>query len=134
MKLTPGANFINVLRAAFTHADSRSAKKTDNLTVFFALVITMIFITEFDCIVEKAAHKILMKLTTDRIADQYVDTGGGVNPDSSDFQPFIPSKQIVEVTSNRTATIGDDVLLNNFSSDYDVSQETGVDHFIDYCF
>ena len=67
----------------------------------------------------------------DRIADQYVDTGGGGDPDSSDF---IPSGQNVESTSNRTTTIGDDVLLNDFSSDYDVSQETGVDPFNDHCF
>jgi len=32
-----GVNFINVLIAAYTRADPESAKKTDNLTVFFAL-------------------------------------------------------------------------------------------------
>ncbi len=31
-------NFINVLQAAFTLTDPKSAKKTDNLTVFFALL------------------------------------------------------------------------------------------------
>jgi len=30
-------NFINILRAAFTRADPKSTKKTDDLTVFFAL-------------------------------------------------------------------------------------------------
>jgi len=30
----PGVNFIDVLRAAFTCADPKSAKNTDNLTVF----------------------------------------------------------------------------------------------------
>ncbi len=34
----PGVNFINVLQAAFAqHADLKSAKKIDNLTVFFAI-------------------------------------------------------------------------------------------------
>ncbi len=32
-----GVNFINVLRADFTLAYPKSAKKSDNLTVFFAL-------------------------------------------------------------------------------------------------
>jgi len=40
-KWTPGVHsvvhFINMLWAAFTSADPESAKKTDNLTVFFAL-------------------------------------------------------------------------------------------------
>jgi hypothetical protein len=34
MKLTPGINFINVLRAAFLCQDSKSTKDTDYLTVF----------------------------------------------------------------------------------------------------
>jgi len=38
MKLTLGVNFINVLWAAFTWADPKSAKKTDSLTVFFVLL------------------------------------------------------------------------------------------------
>jgi hypothetical protein len=33
-----GVNCIIVLRAAFTHSDFKSATKTDNLTVFFALL------------------------------------------------------------------------------------------------
>jgi hypothetical protein len=36
MKLTPGVNFINILQAAFMRAGPESAKKTDNLNVFFA--------------------------------------------------------------------------------------------------
>jgi len=39
-----GFNFINVLRAAFAHADPKSAKKSDNLIVL-------------------AAQRMLMKLT-----------------------------------------------------------------------
>ncbi len=34
MKLTPGVNFINVLRTAFTCADPESAKKTVKFLVF----------------------------------------------------------------------------------------------------
>ncbi len=34
-KLSPGINFINILREAFTHKDPKSTTKTDNLTVFF---------------------------------------------------------------------------------------------------
>jgi len=37
VKLTPEANFINVLRAAFTHADPKRAKKTDDLPIFLRL-------------------------------------------------------------------------------------------------
>ncbi len=37
MKLSPSVNF-NVFRAAFTHTDPENAKKTDNLTVIFALL------------------------------------------------------------------------------------------------
>jgi len=33
-----GVNFINVLQAAFTGEDPKSAKKTDNLAVFFVLL------------------------------------------------------------------------------------------------
>ncbi len=47
-------NFINILRAAYMCADPESAKKTDNLTVFFALLGSV-------CI--KAARKMLEKLT-----------------------------------------------------------------------
>ncbi len=38
MKLTPGLNFINVLRTAFTLIDPKRVKKTDDLTVFFTLL------------------------------------------------------------------------------------------------
>jgi len=33
----PGGNFINILRAVFISANTKSAKKTDGLTVFFVL-------------------------------------------------------------------------------------------------
>jgi len=36
MKWIPGVNFTNILGAAFMYADSKSAKNTDGLTVFFA--------------------------------------------------------------------------------------------------
>jgi len=36
-KLSPGVNFTNVLRAAFMRSDPKSAKKTDNWTVFLRL-------------------------------------------------------------------------------------------------
>jgi len=48
----PGVNFTNVLRAAFTRADPKSAKKLLNLTVFFALLGSA-------CV--KAACRTLMK-------------------------------------------------------------------------
>jgi len=35
--MSTGVNFTNNLQAAFTRADPKSTKKTDNLTVFFAL-------------------------------------------------------------------------------------------------
>jgi len=35
--MPPDVNFINVLQAAFTRPDPKSAKKTDKLTVFFTL-------------------------------------------------------------------------------------------------
>jgi len=35
MKRKAGVNFINVLREAFTRADSKSPIKTDGLTLFF---------------------------------------------------------------------------------------------------
>ncbi len=34
MKLTPGVDFIKVLRAAFAHVDPKSVKDTENLTEF----------------------------------------------------------------------------------------------------
>ncbi len=34
---SPGVNFVNVLQAAFERTNPKSVKKTDNLTVFFAL-------------------------------------------------------------------------------------------------
>ena len=47
-------NFNNVLAAAFVRADPKSAKKTDNFTVFFAL-------SGSACV--KVANRTLMKLT-----------------------------------------------------------------------
>jgi len=38
MKLTPGVNFKNILCATFTTADPKSAKRTHDLTVIFALL------------------------------------------------------------------------------------------------
>jgi len=49
-----GFHFIHILRAAFTRADPESAKKIDNLTVFFVLL---------ESAYAKAAHRMLMKLT-----------------------------------------------------------------------
>jgi len=57
MKLTLGVNLISILRAGFARADSKSTKKTENLTVFFTL-------SGFALV--KAAHRILMKLTLRR--------------------------------------------------------------------
>jgi len=54
MKSTPGVNFKNILQAAFAQTNLKSAKKTDNLTVFFALLGSA-------CL--KADHTMLMKLT-----------------------------------------------------------------------
>jgi len=49
-----GVNFINILRAAFTHTDFQSARKTVKLSVFFAL-------SRSTC--AKSAHRTLIKLT-----------------------------------------------------------------------
>jgi hypothetical protein len=38
MKLTPGVNFTNIRRATFMQADPKSAKNTNGLTVFCALL------------------------------------------------------------------------------------------------
>ena len=54
VKSSLGVNFTNVLRAAFTHANPKSAKKLLNLTVFFALLGSEQI---------KAAHRMLVKLT-----------------------------------------------------------------------
>ena len=50
----PDVNFINVLRASFTRADTKSAKKTVKSNSFFALLGSA-------CV--KAVHKHVMKLT-----------------------------------------------------------------------
>jgi len=49
-----GLNFINILHIAFTSADPKSVKNTDNLTVFFTLL-------DSTCV--KAVHRMLMKST-----------------------------------------------------------------------
>jgi hypothetical protein len=49
----PGVNFTNVLRAAFTREDPKSAKKLLNLIVFLALL---------GSVPVKAAHRMLVKL------------------------------------------------------------------------
>jgi len=54
--LSSGVNFINILRAAFTCADTKSAKNTENLTAFFAL-------SGSRCV--KAALNVLVKFTPD---------------------------------------------------------------------
>jgi len=53
---TAWVHFTNILCSAFKSANLKSAKKTDGLTVFFAL---------FGSESAKAANKILMKLTAD---------------------------------------------------------------------
>ncbi len=53
MKLTASVNLTNILKAAFVCSDPESAKKIDNLTVFFALLGSAH---------AKAAYIILMKL------------------------------------------------------------------------
>ena len=50
----PRVNFTNILRAAFTRVDPKSAKKMLNLTVFFALL---------GSVRVKAACRMLVKLT-----------------------------------------------------------------------
>ena len=52
----PGVNFTNILQAAFTRADPKSAIKLLNLTVFFALLGSASV---------KAARRTLVKLTPD---------------------------------------------------------------------
>jgi len=65
MKLTAGVNFINVLLEAFRLEDPKSAKKTDNLTVFFALLGSASI---------KAASRTLMKLTPDRVLEHVLSS------------------------------------------------------------
>jgi len=50
---SPWIDFIKVLRAAFMHTDPKSTKKTDGLTIFFALLGSAHI---------KAVHKMLVKL------------------------------------------------------------------------
>jgi hypothetical protein len=53
MKLTPAVNFINVLRTAFTLADPKRVKNTDEITAILILSGSTSV---------KALHKTLMKL------------------------------------------------------------------------
>ena len=69
VKMTRGVNFNNVLPAAFTLADPKSAKKQLDLTVFFALLGSA-------CV--KAAHIMLMKLTPDRDNDILTQKNGPI--------------------------------------------------------
>ena len=55
-KRRPWINFTNILQAAFTHTDPKSAIKLLNLTVFFTLLRSAFV---------KAAHRMLVKLTPD---------------------------------------------------------------------
>ena len=59
VKLTPVVNFINVLRAAFTPADPKSAKKTVKLSSFFPLLGSAGV---------KASRRMLVKLTPGDLA------------------------------------------------------------------
>jgi len=56
--MSPGVNFINVLRAAFMLKDPKSAKKTVKFSDFFALL---------EYVRVKAARRMLMKLTHGRV-------------------------------------------------------------------
>ncbi len=56
MKLTPGLNFINVLRATFTRIDSKSAKETVKSSVSFCA---------FGIFAKKSAREMLEKLIPD---------------------------------------------------------------------
>jgi hypothetical protein len=69
MKLdTTGVNFTNVLSAAFTHSDPKSAKKTVKLSVFFA---------HSGSAHVKAARRTLMKLTSDAAEGWFILAGNG---------------------------------------------------------
>ena len=56
-----GGIFTNILQAAFTHADPKSAKKTNKLCSFFALLGSVAMTRKYFS--AKAAHKMLVKLT-----------------------------------------------------------------------
>ncbi len=56
LKLTPGVDFINIQRTAFTLVVPKSVKKIDDFTVSF----TFLGATHV-----KAVHRMLMKLTPD---------------------------------------------------------------------
>jgi len=65
MKLTPGVNFIHVLRAAFMHEDPKSAKKTVKLSFFLVLLGSPL---------TKAARKMLVKsIPGHRCVEKFVE-------------------------------------------------------------
>ncbi len=71
-----GVKIINILRAVYMHTDPKSTKKTDSLTVFFALS---------GSVRVKAARKTLVKLTSEITRSIYV----GFHPDGSqDFTSY----------------------------------------------
>jgi hypothetical protein len=62
--MTPGVDFTNILREAFTFADPKSAKNTDNLSGFLHL---------------KAALKVLVALTS--VIQNFILAGSGTDSD-----------------------------------------------------
>ncbi len=54
LKLTPRVNSTNILQASFVFKDPKSAKDTDDLTVFFAFL---------GYAGKKTAHKMMLKST-----------------------------------------------------------------------
>ena len=65
----PGVNFNNVLKAAFTHADPKNAKKTVKLSSFIALL---------GSVGVKAARRTLVKLTPECIDYRDVKCSGQI--------------------------------------------------------
>jgi len=61
----PGVNFINMLLAAFTHVDPKTANKYSKIIVFFALLGSA-------CL--KALLKTLMKLTPSKVNKESNET------------------------------------------------------------
>jgi hypothetical protein len=57
MKLTTGVDFTNILHAAFRRADPISSKKTNGLTLFYAILGSALV---------NSASKMLVKLTLAR--------------------------------------------------------------------
>ena len=77
-RYTPGVNFTNILQAAFTRADPKSAKKLLNLTVFFALSGSAGV---------KAARRTLVKLTPGHVMNvKHAGWPGSVKCDNLDSE------------------------------------------------